>query len=569
MAIWKPYRVSDIITEIEENKYVLPVIQRRLVWGEEKMELLFDTLLKGDSFGGIMVIEEEKESKPLFSFRPFSKHAEIIQSQNVIKLDQLQNFVIDGQQRLQTFYIGVKGSLNGNVLFFDLYSDFAEMFEFKFGYDVNKLPVQSKENIDRKIPEHFWYSVSGLFKRLKDTNDEDQVAEEIIKNQNISDSIKMTHITKNVKLFYKNLITAETIGVSKVSINKSLPEVANRQKMVELFKRLNDGGTQLSTFDLVASILKGYAWEMEGFLEEIVKNYEDIGLSQDNLIKLVFILQGNAIKEMAEIEETDATFAINNKDRIKNTIKCLKDFLINSELIEYYKEKNRSFVPLFIVAYHLYHKKIDNDKLFKYFDNYDTGNKDYPIIKKWIYHSLVNGVFRSKGVGWIPYKTGIKKLLEEMKNHNNSDFPINDLFKIYTDHPIKFTTNYNSNNLEQLDSSFIYFLMYNRKQTIRIQDIDHIMPKSILETHINKYEQSEINSIRNFQLLDYGTNRGEKNAKPFKDWVNNPNYVKDKSSYLSKHLIPVDENNWGEEKFREFISERTTLILNKIKQYVP
>ena len=53
MAIWKSYRISDAITEIEDERFVLPVIQRRLVWDEEKMELLFDTLLKGDSFGAL------------------------------------------------------------------------------------------------------------------------------------------------------------------------------------------------------------------------------------------------------------------------------------------------------------------------------------------------------------------------------------------------------------------------------------------------------------------------------------------------------------------------------------
>jgi hypothetical protein len=63
MAIWKSYRIVEVIADIEDEKFVLPVIQRRLVWDEEKMQLLFDTLLKGDSFGGIMVIEEEKDSK--------------------------------------------------------------------------------------------------------------------------------------------------------------------------------------------------------------------------------------------------------------------------------------------------------------------------------------------------------------------------------------------------------------------------------------------------------------------------------------------------------------------------
>ncbi len=65
MAIWKTYRISDIVTEIAEEKLVLPVIQRPLVWTEYKMELLFDTLLKGDSFSGVMVIEEEYNT-PLY-----------------------------------------------------------------------------------------------------------------------------------------------------------------------------------------------------------------------------------------------------------------------------------------------------------------------------------------------------------------------------------------------------------------------------------------------------------------------------------------------------------------------
>ena len=56
MANWESFRVSDIVSAIDDEKYVLPVIQRELVWTEDKMELLFDSLLKGNSFGGIIVI---------------------------------------------------------------------------------------------------------------------------------------------------------------------------------------------------------------------------------------------------------------------------------------------------------------------------------------------------------------------------------------------------------------------------------------------------------------------------------------------------------------------------------
>jgi len=563
MAIWKTYRVADVATEVDEDTLVLRVIQRSLVWEEDKMELLFDTLLKGDSFGGIMVIEEEKDTKPLFNYRPFTKDGNFIPSREVEKLKRQQFFVIDGQQRLQTFYIGLKGSINGKVLYFDLFSDYNFEYEFKFEKDENKLPKISKENNDRKIQEHFWYPVKELFKRLKDTNDEDQVAEEIIQKNNIIDVNKKNQITRNIKAFYKNVITAETLGISKVVINKSLPEIENRQRIVELFRRLNDGGTQLSSFDLVASILKGFSWEMEGFINEMLEKYQDIGLTQDNLIKLIFLLQDNHAKEMASIEASDAEFAIQNRDRIKATIKALKDFLEFSKTYDYYKDGNRSFIPLFFISYHLFHKEIDNNTLLNYFNNYETGNTDYPLMKNWLYHSLINGVFRSKGVGWIPYKTGVRKLLEVIKNYKNKDFPTDELFKVYIEHPITFTTKYSSDNLDQLDSSFVFYLMYDRARTIRANDIDHVMPKNILEE--KGFDWNLINSIKNFQLLDYGTNRGEKNGKSFKEWINT--YVKDKSNYIKIHLIPSDETLWEEDKFKEFIEERAKLIISKIDQY--
>jgi uncharacterized protein with ParB-like and HNH nuclease domain len=564
VANWKSYRISDVITEIRDEKFVLPVIQRRLVWDEQKMELLFDTLLKGDSFGGIMVIEEEKGSKPLFNYRPFTVDGYSIKSRDVNSLTQQQFFVIDGQQRLQSFYIGLTGSINGKVMYFDLFSDYTTEFEFKFDNSAFNLPSKSVDNGERKIPDHFWYLASSLLKRLKDTNDEDQVSDEVIKDNNIVEEIKQTHIRKNIKSFYKNIITAETLGISKVVINKTLDEVSNKQRIVELFRRLNDGGTKLSPFDLVASILKGFEWGMEAFLDETLEEFNDIGLSQDNLIKLIFLLQDNYKKEMASIEAKDADFAIKNKVRIVQSLYALKDFLIHSELYNYYKDGNRSFIPLFFIAYHIFHKNLSDEKVSSYFDNFDSGNSDFPKTKKWLYNSLLNGVFRSRGAGWIPYKTGVGKILEEIKKHKDQYFPVDTLFDIYRNHPIIFSLKYDKKNLDNLDRSFLFYLMYSCKKVIRTQDVDHIMPKSILEN--NGTELEMINSIKNFQLLDSGTNRGEKNGKPFRVWVEN--YISDKNAYINCHLIPKDESLWDEDSFEEFLDHRADLIMQQVRKYV-
>lgn len=564
MAIWKTFRITDAVNDISNNKFVLPVIQRPLVWTEEKITLLFDTLLKGDSFGGIIVIEEAQGSEPLFNFRPFTIDGNAIATRQVNNLTQQQLFVIDGQQRLQAFYIGLKGSINGKILYFDLYSDFNDEYEFKFELDSSRLPKQSKENLERPIPEHLWYPVNSLIEKLRNTGRYKQVVKELISHFQVDNDLREEYIEENILSFYENVLNSETLGVSKVVVNKTDPE-RERQRIVELFIRLNDGGTKLSSFDLVASKLKGFSWEMEGFLTKTLEDYGDIGLSQDNLIKLIFLLQNNHRKEMSAIETSDATFAIENRTRITAILKALKDFLEHSKTVEYYKEGNRSFIPLFFIAYHLFHSTATNDQLLSYFNNHDVGNVDFPLIKKWLYNSLVNGVFKSRGAGWIPYKTGIRKILEAIKIYKGQPFPADALYRVYSDHPITFTRTYTSSNLDALDNSFVYYLMYDRVKAIRINDIDHIMPKNILEA--KGFSAEAINSIKNFQLLDYRTNRGTKNGKAFAEWVNNSEYVKDKAAFIQLHLIPTDEMLWQEDRFEEFSEERAKLILNKLAHY--
>jgi uncharacterized protein with ParB-like and HNH nuclease domain len=146
MALWKSYRVVQVVNEIDEGRFVLPVIQRSLVWTEIQMQELFDTVLKGNSFSGIIVIEEDQDFEPLFEYKNFTKDGSYIFSTNSGKLDNIHYFVIDGQQRLQAFYIGLKGSINGKVLFFDLFSDNNSEYEFKFSDNIETLPqtIQGK-----------------------------------------------------------------------------------------------------------------------------------------------------------------------------------------------------------------------------------------------------------------------------------------------------------------------------------------------------------------------------------------------------------------------------------------
>lgn len=121
----------------------------------------------------------------------------------------------------------------------------------------------NKERSYSSIQDCFWYSVSGLFTWLADTND-DQVAGEIIKRFNVLDEHKINHNERNARNLYRGIFNAVSLGVSRVSVNKNAVE--NRQRIFELFRWLYDGGTKLSSYDLVAWMFKGFDYKMEQFL---------------------------------------------------------------------------------------------------------------------------------------------------------------------------------------------------------------------------------------------------------------------------------------------------------------
>lgn len=508
-------------------------------------------------------MDEEKQSIPLFAYRKFTSDGYPTQAIEYEHVKQSHKLIVDGQQRLQSFYIGLIGTYEGKQMYFDLYSDFANSeYDFNFAENIAQLP---KKNADKPIKECLWYPVQELFLRLKETSDSDQVSEEIISTLKIKDDVLKKAIDRNINIFDKSIFREENIGLSSVSINKSKSCVENRQRIVELFRRLNDGGTKLSSFDLVASVLKGFDYRMETFLDEVVEKYKDIGVSQDTLIKLLFILNDQPQKEMANIEAKDAKFATDNRERIEYTLVALKKFLEFSKLYNYFhSEKNRSFIPLYFIAYHIFKSTKSNNELKNMFDNFDTKDADFNAMKKWICISLLNGVF-SRGRGWIPYKTGIRKLHEVIQRANGKSFPTDKIFEMYENHPLIFKRTITSISLDQFDKEAIFYMLYDGMATLRSEDIDHIHPKSLLEKL--GYEPYKINSIINYQLLESGVNRGEKSNKELKIWIENFVEQQNHNTYLDRHLIPVDSNLWMSSNYDAFKVERAKLIVNKLEKW--
>ena len=573
MAKWTTITLKEVIEDISRGRIVLPVIQRELVWEQEKIIALFETVLKAESFGGIMTVVDPAKRPPLFEFRNFISHffqSQLIESKKIDKLEEETTYIIDGQQRLSAFYIGIKGEYNNESLYFDLLGESDKNnFNFEFGKDTTKLSkmVDNFDGTEKLKP--LWYRVVDLYTKFEDGGYDhksfiDDFAFELDENMPIEQKKKIEdNLYKMQIAFFNNPI----VGLCGVPVNRNIDIVQNRLNIVRLFQKLNQGGTILSGIELMRSVLKAYSADNEKFLNEIKDKYTDIGFNQDEIIKLIFLLQDNHSKDIIEIDQTDSDFIQTKGERIKKCLEGTRAFLRHAGLYEYVIASRPSLIPLTFITYHLFH--LDTEQPANYFDNHETGNPNFHAIRNWYVISLLNHVFQ-RGNGWNPSITGRKKILDVIKLHKNNIFPTDLLYNVYRTHSLnKFDAKVNETWewLNWYERSLVVYLIYGKPTNFRQNDIDHIHPKSILEK--NGVEWNKINILGNFQYLYYSDNRSKQDVE-FGVWLNNlfGQDIAKLNEYLNIHCIPNDSSLWHTDRFEDFVESRRVLINNRLTKQI-
>lgn len=583
MAQWKTYTIKDIIVEIEYGNFVLPIIQRELVWDKDKIIALFETIMLQESFGGIMTVKEPAKKEPLFAYRSFIKNylGQTPESKEYKLTEKEISYVIDGQQRLSAIYIGITGEYNGESLYFDLNGESSKgVFNFTFAKDdvSNKL-TKDIDNYDASCRRRTaWISVDNLYQlaieaggMYKTVMDDDKIIDFI------ENGAERETILDNVLLFMASFLTNPVVGVCSVDYDKHKNIDDNRVRIVRLFQKLNQGGTKLTAIELMRSFLKSYSVSNERFLNEIKDKYSDFGFNQDAVIKYIFLLENQSQKDITDIKKEDSNFIEQYQNRIELSLEATRKFLQKTKLYNYIKDCRPSIVPLEFIAYYIFYLKKNDTEVKELFDNAEL-DSEFKIIRKWLVLSYLNHVYQ-RGSGWDPNKTARKLLLSAFAENKGEAFPIDVINSLYRER----LNSYDENLVETIDKinsyerNLVVYLMYD-DDTItanRQNDIDHIHPKSILEQ--KGYEGNQIYSICNFQLLWYRTNRSKQDME-FYAFMNEivPTSVeteqKDIAEYMKLHLIPEryseGKDLWDSNYFLEFIEARKSLIFSKIKKYL-
>ncbi len=262
MGVFLDKSIKEVVDGLSV-RYFLPDIQREYVWlknaDEKKIEQLFDSILRGYPIGSFLFWKLQKEDiaksdeqdsdKLNFQLYQFitnyderKPHNEKIHVEK-INVDDL-SIVLDGQQRLTSLYIGLKGTRtlkkkkarNDNP---NAYEEKRLYLNLKHQPNMDNPEDNYQFEFHAKTPEndkkHWWFKVGDI---LELESVWDYAQEHDLKG----DRLKLLE-TLNKAFHDKQLISffEET--------------EKNLNKVLNIFIRVNSGGVKLSYSDLLMSIL--------------------------------------------------------------------------------------------------------------------------------------------------------------------------------------------------------------------------------------------------------------------------------------------------------------------------
>ena len=553
--------IFSLLNEIDDNKIVLPAIQREFVWSEDQIQRLLDSIIR-DYPIGLVLLWDTFEA---IQYRSFVKHYrsgnQYTHTQNSVK--KRIKLVLDGQQRLQSLYIALYGSINGKFLYFDVLSgndsdDVSEekyRFQFATESEVSQrnqsnrqelLKTSESKSVDF-VPEHY-IKVADLF--ALNTKDQIQRRKEISQELCLSQEL-----TERLDLNLRKLSDAfKDENALKVStIDQDLPQDSHSRKseadVLEIFVRVNREGTPLSRSDLIFSMLKLNWKESAEALPDFVRSINEgnsFELDTDFVIRCLFAVSDLGTKFNFELLRKKS-----NVEKLREHFdKCCKAIRASIDFVQINCECQSSRViggslTLIPFVYYLFNT-----------NNHDLRNDQMNNVKKAFYLLAFSRPFSR----YADSRLGafIREELKPLAVKVDETFPLeNTIWWIgYWERLKVFNEDFLQAN-QTLSLHLVQGLTGAKVQYIRNSpEVDHIFPRSVLRK--KGYDESLINHYANFWILAKGKNQNKSNHHP-------RDYFSDVDDRVLQNAL-IDREQLDDRRYTTFIESRSEAILSKVKK---
>jgi hypothetical protein len=291
-----PLTIKDTLENIAQNRFVLPAIQRELVWAQEpeRMTRLFDSILRGYPIGTFLFWKVTPDQSKEFHFYEFMLHWHERKHRHNDRLHvgdpRELTAILDGQQRLSTLNIGLYGSLASKLprkrvdsvdayppkhLHVDLRYEPNEDDDLQYGFEFLTAEQASTSG------ERHWYRVGDIL----DVPEPGEPIFEYVTQHDLTNTSAFRTLSRLWKAVHED-------GVVSYFEEKE----QSLSKVLDIFVRVNSGGVVLTKSDLLLSIAtaqfegRDAREEIHGLVDDLNETKPGFKFTKDLVLKAGLVL---------------------------------------------------------------------------------------------------------------------------------------------------------------------------------------------------------------------------------------------------------------------------------------
>ena len=524
-----PITIQTALQRISTHQYVLPAIQREFVWRPQQICRLFDSLMRGYPIGSFLFWKVDRENTRQFSFYDFVLNYHQWLHPHCPRLaltgDHPVVAVLDGQQRLTALNIGLRGSLAVKLP--------RKRYTNLHAYPVRTLHLnllgQASENEDGvrydfrflragqegAQGEEFWFPVQ----KILDFSEPGDIYEYAFDQDALKGSKQPA---RTLALLHKRICQDPIINFFQ-------EEEQDLDKVLNIFIRVNSGGTVLSYSDLLLSIATAQWSKLDArkaihdLVDKLCAVRQGFTISKDLVLKAGLILtdRPNVTFKVTNFNAENMALLEDSWDRIDAALALAVQLAAECGLSERTLKATSALLP---IAYYFYRRGFDESFL-----THKSHRADREAMKGWLLRSLLKTNFWGGGTDTL-----LSTIRAAIKAHGAERFPLEEI-------ETAMSLRSRSLRFDEEEIQHLADLRYVDRRTLPLLSLlfpfvdvrdnfhlDHIFPRSRFTTArlkkagINDVSrerfQARFDRLPNLQLLFGAENQSKRAALP-SDWL--------------------------------------------------
>jgi len=358
---YTPRSLFRLLEDIDAYRLLLPHIQRPFVWEPHQIERLFDSLMRDYPIQTFLLWRTKEAIRARRFMQIVDRDVDLSTLYDLNRsADGVEKtFVLDGQQRLQSLHSLFKGAIVDAAgkpveAYFDPTADATSSVEGDVVFQIRWS--------DRRLPSP-WFRVRDLIERHQNGNAL-EIADAF--NDELSASAPVGDDQKRVRERRVRATIAQLGGLlnhDKYFWVDELDGVAKSypyRHVLEIFVRVNSGGTKLTAGDLMFAAMKEGWEDVETRIEQTLDllNGGRLNIESDLVLKALSLAHGEGAEITTSKFEGQRGAELLQRmeeswERSEQAFRELRDFMVHSLRLQSNRvvRSYNALIPLFVYLY--------------------------------------------------------------------------------------------------------------------------------------------------------------------------------------------------------------------------